>query len=352
MIKKLLLLILPFSATAQQNFTEDSVFIRHLANETMVNGKAYDLLKHLSKNIGGRLAGSEAYAKAAKWGKQTLEQLGADTVFLQAAKVPNWKRGKNDFCYISAIDGKKQNKPLAMLALGNTIGNAPAIAKGNVMVVNSFAELEERKAEVKGKIVLYQVPFNQANILPGKSYGETGMYRSTGASRAAKYGAIAVMVRSLSSVNDNHPHTGNQRYNDSFPKIPAVALGALDADNLAALCAKQTVEVSLQTHGKMLPDAIDYNVVAEWRGTEQPDKYLLVGGHLDSWDVNEGAHDDGTGIVQTMEVLRSLKAMNYQPKHSIRFVLFANEENGIKGAQAYADSAKKRNEQHVFALES
>ncbi|MFY7651672.1 MAG: M28 family peptidase, partial [Chitinophagaceae bacterium] len=310
MIKKLLLLLLPFSASAQQNFADDAIFISKLANETMVNGKAYDLLKHLSKNIGGRLAGSEAYTKAANWGKQTLEQLGADTVFLQAAKVPNWKRGKNDFCYISAIDGKKQIKPLAMLALGNTLGNAPAIAKGNVLVVKSFAELEEKKAAVKGKIILYQVPFNQANILPGKSYGETGVYRTTGASRAAKYGAIAVMVRSLSSVDDNYPHTGNQRYNDSFPKIPAVALGALDADNLAALCAKQTVEVSLQTHGKMLPDAINYNVVAEWRGTEQPDKYLLVGGHLDSWDVNEGAHDDGAGIVQTMEVLRALKALN------------------------------------------
>jgi Zn-dependent M28 family amino/carboxypeptidase len=243
------------------------------------------------------------------------------------------------------------NKPLTALALGNSNGTtAPVVA--NVLVIESFEELEQRKDEVKGKIVYFNAAFNATNIRPFKSYGETGIYRRMGASRAAKYGAVAIMIRSLTEAPDNYAHTGTMTYNDSFPKIPAVALGNQDADFIAVEGKKSILQISLHTHGVMLENAIGRNVVAELKGSENNNQFITIGGHLDSWDVGEGAHDDGAGIVQTMEVLRVLKTLGYTPKRTIRFVLFANEENGLKGGLKYAELAKKNNEQHVFALES
>ncbi len=349
-MKKLLIAVclFPLMSKAQNN---DSIFIKKISNEVLLNGKAYDLLKHLTKQIGARLAGSEQATKAEQWGFTTLKNLGADTVFFQECEVPNWKRGNGDAVTIIGWNNKKVNKPLTALALGNSNGTtAPVVA--NVLVIENFEELEQRKDEVKGKIVYFNAAFNATNIRPFKSYGETGIYRRTGASRAAKYGAVAIMIRSLTEAPDNYAHTGTMTYNDSFPKIPAVALGNQDADFIAVEGKKSTLQISLHTHGIMLENAIGRNVVAELKGSENNNQFITIGGHLDSWDVGEGAHDDGAGIVQTMEVLRVLKTLGYTPKRTIRFVLFANEENGLKGGLKYAELAKKNNEQHVFALES
>ncbi|MBS1640163.1 MAG: M20/M25/M40 family metallo-hydrolase [Bacteroidetes bacterium] len=350
-MKKLLLFLttIPFIAIAQN---QDSVFIKKISDDILVNGKAYNLLRELTKNIGGRLAGSPQFAKAVVWGKKSLENLGADNVYLQECMVPHWVRGAKEKVVITEQNGKKTNILLDALALGNSWGSNGKPIVAEVIAVRDFAELEKRKDEVKGKIVFYNYPFNPTYIFPGQAYGESGVYRRNGASRAAKYGAVAVLVRSLTEATNNNPHTGTMTYNDSFPKIPALALGLYDADKLWKEAVNGKVKISVTSSAKFLPDTIAHNVIAELKGTEFPNQYITVGGHLDSWDVNEGAHDDGTGIVQTMEILRVLKALNYKPKHTLRFVLFANEENGMRGANKYAEEAKANNEQHIFALES
>jgi hypothetical protein len=270
---------------------------------------------------------------------------------MQPCKTPNWQRGGKDFASVVNVNGKAINRPLAALALGNSLGSN-GLVEAELLAVADFDELEKRKDEVKGKIVYYHSMFDPNLIQTFGAYGKMGVYRSTGASRAAKYGAIGVMLHSLSTAPDNAPHTGGMKYDEDYPKIPAVALGPNDAKELYANAKKGTIRVQMQTYGYFLPDADENNVVAEIKGSTFPNEIITIGGHLDSWDVNEGAHDDGAGIVQTMEILRTMKALNYQPKRTIRFVLFANEENGMRGGNKYAELAKQNNEQHVFALES
>ena len=350
-MKKLFLLLsaLPFLAKAQNT---DSVFIRTIATEMLTNGQAYEQLRHLTKKIGGRLAGSPQMTLAENWGAKTMKEMGADTVYMQPCMVPNWKRGGLDKAWVVNIDGTKQNRVLDVVALGNSLGGFKGGITAEVIAIADYAELERRKDEIKGKIVYYNYGFNPANIRTGQSYGEAGIYRRSGASRAAKYGAVGCIIRSLSSGADNHPHTGTMVYNDSFPKIPAAAIGLEDADYLWKNCRTQKVYINLVTNGHFLPDVEGNNIIAELKGTDNPEKFITVGGHLDSWDNNEGAHDDGTGVVQTIEILRTLKALGYRPKNTIRFVLFANEENGLRGGNKYAEEAATKNEKHVFALES
>jgi hypothetical protein len=271
--------------------------------------------------------------------------------------VPHWVRGGKDFVRaerLIASEGKKNNwstRFLDILALGNSIGSNGAL-RAQVVRIKDFNELEAKKDSLKGKIVFYNHKFNPTYIRTFESYRDAVTYRSQGPSRAAKYGARAVIVRSMSHSTDNNPHTGSTSYVDSLPKIPAVAVGLKDADWLDSTLNRTTVFATLQTNGKFLPDTIGHNVIGELRGTEFPNEYITIGGHLDSWDVGEGAHDDGAGCVQTIEVLRVLKALNYRPKRTIRFVLFANEENGLRGGNKYAQEAKANNEKHIFALES
>lgn len=351
-MKKILLLafLSPICAIAQN--AEDSAFIKKMADDVLINGKAYDNLYELTKNIGGRLAGSPQYNKAVEWGKKKMEIAGADNVFLQECLVPNWKRGGKDAAYIVEQNGKKSKVPLDALALGNSLGSGPKGVTAKVLAVMNFSELEKRKEEAKGSIVFFNNGFNPTYFSTGRAYGEAGVYRRNGASIAAKYGAAAIMIRSLSSGTDNNPHTGSMTYQDSLPKIPAIAIGLKDADKIWELSKQNQLTVSLYTNGKFNPDTINHNVIGELRGTEFPNEYITVGGHLDSWDVNEGAHDDGAGVVQTIEILRALKAMGYKPKRTIRFVLFANEENGLRGGQKYAAEATRKNEKHLFAMES
>lgn len=347
-MKKMLftLLAMPFLGNAQN---EDSIFIKKLSDEIMRNGKAYDLLYQLTKKVGGRLAGSPQMVKAEQWGLQAMQEQGADIAYLQECMVPHWVRGKGD--KVVAIMNNKQ-KVLDACAVGNSIGsNKPVVAE--VVAIEDYEELDRRKNEIKGKIVYFNAGFNPTNIRTFRSYGETGIYRRNGAIKAARYGAVGIMIRSLTEATDNNPHTGAMaQYNDSFPKIPAVALGLQDADYVLQQSRKSPLKISLLTHGKFLPDTIGHNVIGELRGAEFPTEIITIGGHLDSWDLAEGAHDDGAGVVQTIEVMRALKAMGYKPKHTIRFVLFANEENGTRGAEKYAETGKLSNENHVFALES
>ena len=350
-MRKLFFLVFcwPFLTQAQVN--QDSIIIKKMSDEIMTNGKAYELLRQLTKQIGGRLAGSPQQQNAAIWGKRNMESFAADKVYMQPCKTPNWQRGGKDFVSVVRVNGKAMNRPLAALALGNSLGSN-GLVEAELLAVADFDELEKRKAEVKGKIVYYHSMFDPTIVQTFGAYGKAGIYRGTGASRAAKYGAVGVMLHSLSTAPDNAPHTGGMKYDEDYPKIPAVALGPNDAKELYANAKKGTIRVQMQTYGYFLPDADENNVVAEIKGSTFPNEIITIGGHLDSWDVNEGAHDDGAGIVQTMEILRTMKALNYQPKRTIRFVLFANEENGLRGGNKYAELAKQNNEQHVFALES
>ncbi|MDO9155688.1 M20/M25/M40 family metallo-hydrolase [Sediminibacterium sp.] len=341
---------IPMLASAQNN--ADSVYIKKISDEIMRNGKAHDLLRELTKGIGGRLAGSVQYTKAVQWGEASLKKLGADKVYLQECMMPNWKRGGKDQATVVIQNGKKTNRSLDVLALGNSLGTGGKPLVAEVIAVQDFDEMEAKKDQLKGKIVYFNNKFNPTNIQTFKSYGEAGQYRRSGPSRAAKYGAVGVMIRSLTEATDNNPHTGTTGYDEAYPKIPAIALGNEDADFIWSSTRNSSIKVSMTTNGSFGPDVVGHSVVAELTGTEFPNEYITVGGHLDSWDVNEGAHDDGAGIVQTIEIMRALKVLGYKPKRTLRFVLFANEENGMRGGNKYAEEAKKNNEKHVFALES
>lgn len=346
------------AVSAQQ---EDSTMIKRISDEILTQGRAYENLRHLTKKIGGRLAGSAGMVKAEQWGLKMMQESGADKAWLQECMVPHWVRGgKDEMWYSQIISGKNPKMPdarlmrkdLDVIALGNSMGTGKAGVSAEVLLVNSFDELESKKDQVKDKIVFYNYKFNDTYIQTFLAYRDAGQYRGQGPSRAAKYGAKAVIVRSMSHAADNNPHTGATRYDSAYDKIPAVAIGLRDADWLSEQAAKGTVKVSLKTNGHFLPDTIGHNVIGELKGNEYPDEIIVVGGHLDSWDNCEGAHDDGAGCVQTMEILRAFKAIGYTPKRTIRFVLFANEENGLRGGNKYAEEAKAKGEKHIFAIES
>jgi carboxypeptidase Q len=330
----------------------DSVMIRRIADEILVKGKAYENLRYLTKQIGQRLSGSASMVKAERWGLKVMQESEAGKAWLQECKVPHWVRGGKDEATAMYGSDNKKKKSLDVLALGNSKGSGSKAIIANVLEVKSFDELEEKKDQVKGKIVFYNYPFNKTFIKTFQAYGDAVKYRGGGPSTAAKYGAKAVIVRSMTESTDNNPHTGALRYDSTYPLIPAVAIGLQDADWLSNQLKTGNVMVSLKTNGHFLPDTTGHNVIGEIKGSQFPDEYITIGGHLDSWDPGEGAHDDGTGVVQTIEILRVFKALNYQPKHSIRFVLFANEENGLRGGTKYAEEAKEKNEKHIFALES
>jgi hypothetical protein len=343
------------AATGVQAQNADSLFLRRLADEILVNSQAYENLRHLTKKIGGRLAGSPQMVKAEQWGLGAMKAANAEKAWLQECMVPHWVRGGKDVATARLTPAKGEKpyqKTLDIIALGNSIGSMKPL-KASVIEINSFEELDQKKDQVKDKIVFYNYKFNPTFVRTFQAYSDAGKFRREGPSRASKYGAKAIIVRSLSHSTDNNPHTGSTSYSDTtVPKIPAVAIGLKDADWLSDISKQRNVEVTLHTNGRFLPDTIGHNVIGEIRGSEFPNEYITVGGHLDSWDNCEGAHDDGAGCVQTIEILRAFKALGYQPKRTIRFVLFANEENGLRGGNKYAQEAKEKGEKHIFALES
>ncbi|MDE3249346.1 MAG: M20/M25/M40 family metallo-hydrolase [Bacteroidota bacterium] len=335
--------------------SDDSLFISKMADEILTSGKSYENLRVLCKTVGGRLAGSPQKVKAEQWGLETLKAAGADRVYLQECMVPHWTRGGKDQAWYSYTDasGKQVKVALDVLALGNSQGTGKNGVKAPVVYCANFDDLEKQKDNIKGKIVFFNHPFNEKFLQPFRAYGEAGVYRRSGPSRAAKYGAVAVVIRSLSGSTDNNPHTGATQYDSAYPKIPCAAMGLKDADKLSALLQEgKKIDLFYQSNAHFLPDTIGHNVIGEIKGSEFPNDYITVGGHLDSWDPAEGAQDDGAGCVHSIEVLRVFKQLGYAPKHSIRIVLFADEENGGRGGEAYAAAAKQNNENHLFALES
>jgi hypothetical protein len=360
-MKKILIIAISFLLVIHgfsQN--EDSMMIKKISDEILTNGKAYDNLHYLTKKIGGRLSGSPQMVKAEKWGVGVMQQSGADKAWLQECMVPHWVRGgkdKAEVTYNGASKGASNlhvnKKELDVLALGNSEGTKNKALTAKVVLVNSFDELEKKKDSLKGMIVFYNYKFNPTYVATFRSYGEASTYRGSGPSRAAKYGAAAVIVRSMSHSVDNNPHTGATRYDSAYAKIPALAVGLRDADWLSSqLEQNKVISLTVRNNAHFLPDTIGHNVIGELTGSEFPNEIITVGGHLDSWDPAEGAHDDGAGCVQTIEILRAFKAIGYKPKRTIRFVLFANEENGLRGGNKYAEEAKTKNEKHIFALES
>ena len=337
------------SLMAQQ---EDSIFIRKISDEILSNGKAYENLRHLTKKIGARLAGSPGMVKAEQWGLMMMQESGADRAYMQECMVPHWIRGGQDRALAKLSLSDKKPKTLDVVALGNSVGTMKPI-QHQVVEVKDFDELDRKKDSVKGKIVFYNCLFNPTYVNTFHAYRDAVKYRGQGPSRAASYGAVAVIVRSMSHSTDNHPHTGATRYDSNYAKIPAVAIGVQDAQWLSAALKKvKNMYINLSTHGRFLPDTIGHNIIGELKGSEFPGEIITVGGHLDSWDNCEGAHDDGAGCVQTIEILRAFKAIGYTPKRTIRFVLFGNEENGLRGGNKYAEEAKAKGEKHIFALES
>ncbi|MEP6675480.1 MAG: M20/M25/M40 family metallo-hydrolase [Ferruginibacter sp.] len=351
-MKKILLPLFLLLVVAVNAQTSDSVAVKKIVDEVMTNGKAYENLRVLCKQIGARLSGSPQAQKAVDATQKMLKAAGADTVYLQPCMVPHWIRGEKEQGKIM-LD-KNQSFDLHLCALGNSEGTGAKGITAEVVEVNSFDELEKLGvAGIKGKIVFYNFPMNPTYITTFRAYGESGVSRTRGPSRAAKLGAIGVMVRSLASNPDDHPHTGVTVYNDSFPKIPAVAISTNDAERLSIeLTTHEHVKAFFRTTSKMLPDVPSFNVVGEIRGSEKPEEIITVGGHLDSWDLAEGANDDGSGAVQSIEIIRALKASGHSPKRTVRAVMFMNEENGGRGGEKYAELAKAKNEKHIFALES
>lgn len=331
-------------------FAQDSVMFRRISDEIMLNGNCYNDLRTLCKNIGNRLSGSPQAAKAVSWAENALKDAGADKVWLQMADVPYWVRGKETLT-IKTVNGDVRQ--IQMLSLGNSVGTNGNPLEAHVIMVNDFDEFNRLSPmEVSGKIVFFNHRFPQELINTFEGYGAAGPYRWSSPNMASAKGAVAVIIRSISTGVDDVPHTGSLRYADTIKPIPAVAIGNFSADMLEKECKKGDVRATLQTNCKMVGTKTSFNVIAELVGTQHPDQIVLAGGHLDSWDVGEGAHDDGAGCVQSIELLRTFKSLGIKPKRTLRVVLFMNEENGLRGGAAYNDSAKAKKEKHILALES
>ncbi|MES2630009.1 MAG: M20/M25/M40 family metallo-hydrolase [Bacteroidota bacterium] len=312
---------------------------------------AYENLRYLTKTIGARLSGSENAQKAVEWGKKVMEDSGFDTVYLQPVMVPHWERGKIESAFIHSKEG---TRVLSVKTLGGSVGTADTLIRAGIVEVKSFTELEKLGREkIAGKVVLFNRPMDPKFKDTFKAYSGAVDQRGDGAWQAARYGAVAVMVRSMSLKQDLFAHTGSLHYKDSIPRIPAIAVSTTDADWISQnLTGDQDQKAVIKLSAKWYEDAPSYNVIGELKGSTKRNEIIVIGGHLDSWDVGEGAHDDGAGIVHSIEAVRLLKAEKYKPKHTIRCVLFMNEENGNRGGQRYAFVADSLKEKHVAAIES
>ena len=304
------------------------------------DSNAHQRLSIMCDTYGPRLSGSKNLEQAIDWIVATMKKDGFDTVYTEPVKVPHWVRGNESLTLNSPYQ-----KNMSVLGLGGTVATEPSGVSGEVITVKSFDELTKRSKEVKGKIVLFNVPFTK--------YGETVRYRVNGASEAAKHGAIASLVRSVGPASMYTPHTGGMKYADDVKKIPHAAISLEDAEMLSRQCGlglKPTLTLKLE--GKFLPDANSRNVIAEIRGSEKPEEIVVFGGHIDSWDVGQGAMDDGGGCIAAWEALRVIKQLGLRPKRTMRVCLWTNEENGLMGGKTYAKLHAKEIPNHVLAVES
>lgn len=347
----LLLLLSGISCISASAQSTDSTTIRRIYDEVLTNSRCYGWLDFLSNRIGGRLSGSPQAAQAVDYVKLEMSKLMLDSVWLQELMVPHWVRGEKETGWM-VVKGNKT--PLTVCALGGSIATPPAGISGEVVEVRDWEELEKLgESGVKGKIVFMNHPMKPQFINTFEAYGEAAKYRGGTASRAARFGAKAVIIRSMTLALDDHPHTGGMSYVDTIPKIPACAISTVGAELLSKTLRQdpRTIAGFRQTC-QTLPDTLSHNVIAEIKGSEFPDQVIVVGGHLDAWDNGDGSHDDGAGIVQSMEVLRIFKSLGLKPKRSIRFVAFMNEENGARGGKKYAETAKASSLKHIAAIES
>ncbi len=342
-------LLISTSALAQT----DSATIKKIFNDALTNGKSYSNLEYLCKKIGGRLAGSPQAQQAVEWTFKAMKEAGADTVYLQECMVPHWVRGEKEQAKVFTSNSKSF-KALPICALGGSIATPAEGLTATVVEAKGIDDLKRLgKENIQGKIVFFNEPMEPTFIATFHAYGKAVMQRWAGAKEAAKYGAVGVVVRSMTLAHDDNPHTGVMSYNDSITKIPACAISTNGADWLSNYIktdkeAKFFFKMNCQT----LPDEKSYNVIGEIYGSSKKDEIITVGGHLDAWDNGEGAHDDGAGIVQSIEIIRIYKALGLKPKCTIRAVAFMNEENGGRGGKKYAELAKLKNEKHIAAIES
>jgi carboxypeptidase Q len=332
----------------------DSLFIRKIFNEGLLNGKAYSTLDTFCMQCGKRNSGSAGASRAVNFTKARLKGFGADTTWLVPCTVPHWVHEDTSSRCVVLFSKNKMTQQLTFCALGNSIGTAAGGITAHVIAVDSIRQLKMiGKDKIKGNIIFFKRPFDATLINTFDAYEKAVDQRAFGPAQASKYGAVAVIVRSMSTGMDDAPHTGSTIYNDSFPKIPGVALGVQSAAKLLEdLKNDPDLSVHLEMNCKMLPDTNSNNVIGELRGTEKPNEVISFGGHLDDWETGNGAQDDGAGVMHSMEALRILKAIGYKPKHTIRVTLWMNEENGARGAKAYAAWEKNTNEKVLAAFES
>ncbi|WP_299258224.1 M20/M25/M40 family metallo-hydrolase [uncultured Aquimarina sp.] len=333
---------------------EDSIAIRNFYNTSLLKGKSYAWLDHLSNQIGARLSGSLNAQKAVEWTEQELKDVGIDKVWLQSVMVPKWTRGVTEFAYIETEPGETTNVPIC--ALGGSVPTSIGGVKAEIVEVKGIEDLRKLgTSQIEGKIVFYNRPMQADLINTFEAYGGCVDQRYSGAAEAAKFGAVGVIVRSMNLRLDDFPHTGTMSYGNltNLEKIPAAAISTNGAELLhSMLTLNPKIKFLMNMNCRSWKDVESFNVIGEIKGSEFPNEYMVVGGHLDSWDLGDGSHDDGAGVVQSMEVLRLFKETGYKPKRSIRVVLFMNEENGLRGGKKYAKIAKNKGENHVFALES
>ncbi|WP_224484643.1 M20/M25/M40 family metallo-hydrolase [Robertkochia aurantiaca] len=346
-----LLFLFPLAIIAQ---VSDEEQLKSFYDTSLLEGQSYEWLDHLSNQIGGRLSGSYNAERAVRYTESELKNMGLDRVWLQPVMVPKWTRGPKEYAYIESKPGAVN--AVNICALGGSVATPDGGLKTGVIEVKGIEELEKLGREaIQGKIVFYNRPM-QANLINTfEAYGGCVDQRYSGAAEAAKYGAAGVIVRSMNLRIDDLPHTGSMSYGDlpAEKRIPAAAISTQDAELLSSMLAlDDSIKFYFNQKCQVFPDVQSYNVIGEITGSEFPGQIITVGGHLDSWDLGDGAHDDGAGCVQSMEVLRLFKETGYRPKRTIRVVLFMNEENGLRGGRKYAEVAKEKGEQHIFALES
>jgi carboxypeptidase Q len=353
------LLFFVTAAFSQQETTsssdEDALFIRKIYDTALLEGKAYDWLNYLTNKIGGRLAGSPQAASAVEYTRQMMDTMGMN-VTLQPCIVPHWVRGNKEQARV--VNSKSMGTvELDVLALGNSVGTSDYGLTAPVIEVQTLQEVMDLgKEAVTGKIVFYNRPMDATQIKTMNAYGGAVDQRVHGAAVAANYGAVGAIVRSMTLRTDDIPHTGSTVYsqlNKGVEPIPVVAVSTMDADMLSSIIKNdKEVDLFFRTNCQMLKPEPSYNVIGEIKGSEFPDEIILIGGHLDSWDVGTGAHDDGAGCAHSMDVYQVLKRLNYKPKRTIRVVMFMNEENGLAGGKEYARVSKEKNEYHLTAIES
>lgn len=350
----ILLISIATTGISQKVNKKDSTVIKQIFDTSLTDGASYEWLDYMSNNIGSRLSGSLGAELAVSYTKEQMEELGIDKVWLQPVMVPKWTRGVQEYSYIETSPGV--TSLVDICALGGSVPTPYGGLKTEVVEVKNFEELELLGREkIEGKIVFYNRPMQNDLIQTMNAYGGAVDQRYSGATEAAKYGAAGVIVRSMNFRQDDLPHTGAMSYGDTpeHLRIPACAISTNGANYLSiTLKLQPDLLFYFNQNCKTYPDVQSYNVIGEITGSENSNKFIVVGGHLDSWDLGDGSHDDGAGCVQSMEVLRILKKINYKPKHTIRAVMFMNEENGLRGGTKYAAEAKRKNEHHVFALES